>query len=94
MQFDFYFGLISIFFVGIFTTTIWSYTYALIQNNTEEKYLGRVLAYNDMIFMSFNVIVSLMIGYLSSVGISHQTITIVLALGFVITATFYKKQIL
>ena len=93
MQFNFYFGLISIFFVGIFTTTIWSYTYALIQNNTEEKYLGRVLAYNDMIFMSFNVIVSLMIGYLSSVGVLHQTITIVLALGFVITAIFYKKQI-
>jgi MFS family permease len=91
LQFDFYYGIVSIFLVGIFTTTIWSYTYALIQNNTEDKYLGRVLAYNDMIFMSLNVGVTLMIGYLSSIGVSLFAISILLSLGFVATAIFYKK---
>jgi MFS family permease len=91
LQFDFYYGIVSIFLVGIFTTTIWSYTYALIQNYTEDKYLGRVLAYNDMIFMSLNVGVTLMIGYLSSIGVSLFAISILLSLGFVATAIFYKK---
>ncbi|MBT6577962.1 MAG: MFS transporter, partial [Campylobacteraceae bacterium] len=50
-QYNFYISLVSLFLVGFLTSTIWSYTYALLQEQTKAEYLGRVLAYNEMIFM-------------------------------------------
>ena len=51
LQDNFYLGLVGMFLTGIATTTIWSYTYAMLQDEVEAKYLGRVLAYNEMVFM-------------------------------------------
>lgn len=81
LQFNFYIALVAIFLTGFTTTTIWSYTYALIQENVESKYLGRVISYNDMIFMISNVITTLFIGIMASL-ISLKLITVIIGLGF------------
>ena len=38
-QDNFYISLISIFIVGLSTTTLWSFTYALLQDKCDEKYI-------------------------------------------------------
>ncbi|MEA3455695.1 MAG: MFS transporter [Campylobacterota bacterium] len=90
LQFDFYLGLIGLFAAGFFTTTLWSYTYLLIQEEINPKFMGRIISYNDMFFMLANVIVALFIGYGSDWGLSLETITIILGIGFIATAGYYQ----
>jgi len=89
LQFNFYLGLIGLFAAGFFTTTLWSYTYLLIQEEIDPKFMGRIISYNDMFFMLANVLVALFIGYGSEWGLSLQTITIILGMGFIATAGYY-----
>lgn len=89
VEHDFYLSLIGMFFVGFFTTTLWSYTYTLIQENSEQKYLGRVVAYNDMIFMIVSVLVTMFIGVASKFGLPLSLITGVIGLGFVFVGFYY-----
>ncbi len=90
LQFNFYLALIALFLTGFTTTTIWSYTYALLQNAVEQKYLGRVISYNDMIFMLSNVITTLFIGIMASF-ISLQLITIIIGIMFFLVTYYYIK---
>jgi len=92
-QFDFYLALIMVFLTGFTTTTIWSITYAFIQERVEHKYLGRVISYNDMIFMLSNVLTTLFIGVLADI-IPLSFITIMLGIAFFFVAFYYKKVIL
>jgi MFS family permease len=97
LQFDFYIALVGLFIAGFFTTTLWSYTYLLIQEETEKSYMGRVISYNDMFFMLSNVITALFIGYSAKWGMSLDGITIVLGCGFILTAFYtmwFKKRYL
>lgn len=89
LQFNFYFGLVGLFTAGFFTTTLWSYTYLLIQEEIEPKFMGRVISYNDMFFMLANVLVALFIGYSAEWGLSLEYITVILGLGFIVTAGYY-----
>ena len=89
-QFNFYISLISMFLVGLFTTVLWSYTYALLQNECDEKYLGRVISYNDMFFMISCIITTLFIGLMASLT-SLAIITIILGLAFIIFAYYYTR---
>lgn len=88
-EFNFYYALISLFITGFFITTLWSYTYLLIQEETDPKYMGRVISYNDMFFMLSNVATALFIGYASQWGISLESITVSLGLGFLLVALYY-----
>jgi len=90
LQFNFYYALIGLFFTGFFTTVIWSYTYALLQENCEEKYLGRVISYNDMIFMLSNVVTTIFIGLMASLT-SLDIITYIISSIFILVAFYYKK---
>ncbi|RXK11903.1 MFS transporter [Halarcobacter mediterraneus] len=90
VQWNFYLSLIAVFFVGFTTTTIWSYTYALLQEKTEKKYLGRVISYNDMIFMLTNVLTTIFIGVMAEL-ISLELITAILGFAFFVVALYYKK---
>lgn len=90
LEFNFYISLFGIFLTGVFTTTLWSYTYMLIQEEIEPKFMGRIISYNDMFFMLFSVVVALFIGYASSWGLSLRSITIVLGVGFIFTAFYYS----
>jgi hypothetical protein len=89
LQFDFYLGLIGLFAAGFFTTTLWSYTYLLIQEEIEPKMMGRIISYNDMFFMLSNVLVALFIGYSAEWGLRLEIITIILGAGFIFTAGYY-----
>jgi len=93
VQNNFYLGLVGMFFTGIATTTIWSYTYAMLQDEVEEQYLGRVLAYNEMVFMLGNVMTTFFIGIMASF-ISLQFISISLGVAFLIVAYYYKRVFL
>jgi MFS family permease len=97
MEYDFYLGLIALFVTGFFITTLWSYTYLLIQEETAAKYMGRVISYNDMFFMLSNVATALFIGYASKWGLSLEGITFILGIGFFFVTAYYmwfKKQYL
>ena len=89
LQADFYLSLIGMFFVGIPTAILWSYTYSLVQQQTEHKFLGRVLAYNEMVFMLLNVLTSLFIGYMSEF-ITLFAISVVLGLCIIATGFYFR----
>ena len=79
---SFYLSLAVSVLVGLSTTTIWSYTYTLLQHNTDRTYYGRVIAYNDMLFMLTVSAVSLLIGAMAQWGIGLQPITALLGCAF------------
>ena len=90
VQHNFYIALIAVFLTGLTTTTLWSYTYAMLQEEVDEKYLGRVLSYNEMMFMTTNIFTTLFIGFMASF-VSLDIITFLLASLFFLTAIYYKK---
>jgi MFS family permease len=85
----FYLALVGLFITGLFITTLWSYTYLLIQEETDAKYMGRVISYNDMFFMLSNITTALFIGYASKWGLSLEAITMTLGFGFFVVAMYY-----
>ena len=90
IQHEFIYALLGIVLAGFLSTSLWSYTYYLLQKEIELKYLGRVIAYNDMIFMLVNVSVILFIGYAAKMGMELKFITIIMGCGFLVTALYYK----
>ncbi|MBE0513793.1 MFS transporter [Sulfurimonas sp.] len=87
---DFYMSLFASVIVGLFTTTLWSYTYTLLQKNIEQKYYGRIVAYNDMLFLTSATITSFMIGFLATKGFSLEFITFLIGLGFIVGAVYFR----
>ncbi len=95
LEYNFYLALIALFITGFFITTLWSYTYLLIQEETDTHYMGRVISYNDMFFMLSNVATAMFIGYAAKWGLSLEGITFTLGMGFIMVAGYYiwfKKQ--
>jgi hypothetical protein len=86
---DFYMSLFASVVVGLFTTTLWSYTYTLLQKNIEQKYYGRIVAYNDMLFLSSAALTSFMIGFLATNDYSLEFITSLIGAGFFIGAFYF-----
>jgi hypothetical protein len=93
MMHNFYLSVVASVVVGFFTTTLWSYTYTLLQKNTDEAYYGRVVAYNDMFFLGSSALTSYMIGFLYTKGLSLEFVTSLIASMFVV-ASFYFFWIL
>ena len=89
-EYNFYLGLVALFVTGFFITTLWSYTYLLVQQETDPHFMGRVVSYNDMLFMLSNAITALFIGYAYTFGLSLETVTILLGSGFVLFAIYYR----
>jgi hypothetical protein len=87
---DFYASLAASVVVGFVTTTLWSYTYTLLQHHTRDDFYGRVIAYNDMIFLGVGAFVSLLIGILAQSGVSLEIITLYLGSVFVVAALYYR----
>ncbi|GIU00635.1 MFS transporter [Sulfurovum sp. TSL6] len=97
LEYNFYLALMALFIMGLFITTLWSYTYLLIQEETDAHYMGRVISYNDMFFMLSNVATAMFIGYASKWGLSLEGITFTLGFGFIVVAVYYiwfKKRYL
>ena len=86
---NFYYSLAASVLVGFVTTTLWSYTYTLIQHHTDNEFYGRVVAYNDMIFLGVGASTSLMIGTMAQSGMALETITLFLGSVFAVAALYY-----
>lgn len=89
LQENFYLSLIGVFAAGFWTSTIWSYTYTMLQQNTNQAFLGRVLAYNDMLFMLAGILTSLFIGAAAQAGVKLTLITYGLGGAFFAVALYY-----
>lgn len=85
----FYLSLAASVLVGLVTTTLWSYTYTLLQQHTHYNYYGRVVAYNDMIFLATGGVVSLLIGFLVDRQFSLGMIASFLGSAFAVAAVYY-----
>jgi DHA3 family macrolide efflux protein-like MFS transporter len=79
---NFYASLAASVVVGLGTTTLWSYTYTLLQHHTDEAFYGRIVAYNDMLFLLTVALVSLIIGALAEYGLDLPSITMLLGGAF------------
>jgi MFS family permease len=90
MLHNFYLSLIASVVVGLFTTTLWSYTYTLLQQNIDAKYYGRVVAYNDMLFLGSAALTSFMIGFLATHKFSLESIAMFIGIGFFIGALYFN----
>jgi len=89
LMYDFYLSLFASVIVGLFTTILWSYTYTILQKNIEEKYYGRIVAYNDMLFLGSAAFTSFMIGYLATHEFSLEQIAMFISAGFMIGAFYF-----
>lgn len=87
---NFYLSLAASVLVGFFTTTLWSYSYTLLQKNIQQKYYGRIVAYNDMLFLSSAAFTSYMIGFLATHSFSIEAIAVIMGIGFFIGAIYYR----
>ena len=85
----FYLSLLASVLVGFFTTTLWSYSYTLIQHNTDKNYYGRVVAYNDMIFLLVASFTALFTGKLASKGVSLEMVLLYLGTAFFLSSLYY-----
>jgi len=90
LEYNFYLALFALFVTGFFITTLWSYTYLMIQEETEQYYMGRVISYNDMFFMLSNVLTALFIGFAAKEEISLESVTAILGIGFFFFALYYQ----
>ncbi|UTJ05956.1 MFS transporter [Arcobacter roscoffensis] len=89
-QHNFYVSLIFVFMTGLFTTVLWSITYALLQEKCDDEYLGRVISYNDMFFMIACIITTMFIGLMATLT-SLAIITVVLGLAFMLFALYFNR---
>ena len=86
---NFYLSLIGIIFAGFCTSSLWSYTYTMLQQNCKKEFYGRVIAYNDMIFLGFSALISFIIGLLYDIGLSVEMIASFMGSLFFIGAFYY-----
>ena len=89
LQFNFYIGFIGIFCAGFFTSTLWSYTYTLIQQKCDPAFYGRIIAYNDMVYLGVAAVISSGIGLLFELGLSLSIITALIGCMFFAGAIYW-----
>jgi transporter, major facilitator family len=89
-QFNFYLGFLGVFCAGFFTSSLWSYTYTLLQQKCDEKFYGRIIAYNDMFYLGVSALISVSIGALFELGLSLMMITIIMGCMFFIGAIYWQ----
>ena len=87
---NFYLALVGIVFAGFCTSSLWSYTYTLLQQNCQKEFYGRVIAYNDMVFLGFSALISFAIGLLFELGLSVEMIAAFMGSLFFVGAIYYR----
>lgn len=90
LQFNYYLGLIGLIAAGFCTSSLWSFTFTMLQNSCDKKFYGRVIAYKDMVYFIISAFVSLTIGAAYELGISLMAITFSMGSAFLIGAFYYK----
>ena len=61
----------------------------MLQQNCKKEFYGRVIAYNDMIFLGFSALISFIIGLLYDIGLSVEMIASFMGSLFFIGAFYY-----
>ncbi|MDA3056392.1 MFS transporter [Campylobacter sp. CN_NE4] len=89
-QFNFYISFIGIAAAGFCITALWSYTFTRLQHHCDDEFLGRVIAYNDMLFFIVSAVTSAAIGFLFEFGVSLSAITMIMAGCFLVAGFYYK----
>lgn len=89
-QFNFYLSFLGLIAAGFFTSSLWAYTYTMVQKNCDKEYYGRVIAYTDMVYLTFSAIISILIGILFEWGLNLQMITSLLGIIFIFAACYWK----
>ncbi|MBZ7938293.1 MFS transporter [Campylobacter sp. W0014] len=89
-QFNFYISFLGLIAAGFFTSSLWAYTYTMIQKNCDKVYYGRVIAYTDMVYLSFSAIISQLMGFLFELNLSLRMITFLLGTLFIFAAFYWK----
>ncbi|EGK8022422.1 MFS transporter [Campylobacter lari] len=90
LQFNFYLAFIGLIMAGFCTSSLWSYTYTLLQNDCDKKYYGRVIAYNDMVYLTFSAIIAFSTGYLFEFyGVKLSHFTFGLGVCFIFAAIYW-----
>lgn len=89
LQFNFYLAFIGIFLAGLFSSTIWSYTYTMLQNSVSKGYIGRMIAFNDMFLMGVSSFISFLCGFLYQSGFEIAVITGLLGVLFIIGGFYW-----
>ncbi len=87
---SFYLSILGAFVAGMFTTTLWSYTYTLIQQHCDKEYYGRVVAYNDMVFLLTSATSSFVIGLLVETSWTISEALWLIGGAFILTAVYYR----
>lgn len=90
LQFNYYLGLIGLIAAGFCTSSLWSFTFTMLQNSCDKKFYGRVIAYKDMVYFIISAFVSFAIGVAYELGISLMAITFSMGSAFLIGAFYYK----
>lgn len=90
LQFNYYLGLIGLIGAGFCTSSLWSFTFTMLQNSCDKKFYGRVIAYKDMVYFIISAFVSIAIGAAYELGISLMAITFSIGSAFLIGAFYYK----
>lgn len=90
LQDNLHVSFIGIIMSGLFTTTLWSYTYTILQYETQKEFYGRIIAYNDMVFMGVSTFVSFAIGFLYEGGFLLSHITMLLGGVFILFGFYYR----
>ncbi|MDN5377438.1 MAG: hypothetical protein PWQ42_734 [Sulfurospirillum sp.] len=90
LQDNLHVSFIGIIMSGLFTTTLWSYTYTILQYETQKEFYGRIIAYNDMVFMGVSTFVSFAIGFLYEGGFLLSHITMLLGIIFILFGFYYR----
>jgi MFS family permease len=86
---NFYYNLFGSFLAGILINFLWSFTYTLIQTETESKFLGRIIAYNDMFFLTIASLTAFLTAEVLNFGVSIQSV--IMTIGFlIILGGFYS----
>ncbi|NOQ30737.1 MAG: MFS transporter [Helicobacteraceae bacterium] len=86
---SFYLTLFTSIIVGLSATTLWSYTYTLLQHHTDSAYYGRVVAYNDMFFLLVASFSGFLIGFLANFKVSLVSITDIFGVIFILCGLYY-----
>jgi MFS family permease len=88
---DLYLSILGSILNGLVIALIWSYTYTLLQEEVEQKFYGRVIAYNDMLFLAVSSLTAIATGRILEAGYPYLTIFIFSGSIFFISAFLVKK---
>lgn len=90
LQFNFYLGFLGTMAAGFFTSSLWSYTFTLLQQKCDDRYYGRIIAYNDMVYLGIGALTSAGIGLLFKLGLTLWGITIIMGCMFFLGAIYWS----